>query len=350
MGFNFNATFAGLENLPVPHLPRLTPDGVAYNYDNGYVLPDSSGGQGGQTWNWGYDSSAAQISGNNILISRNTGTAPSARIEMEDDPSWGGELVYELLIPYERGTCFGLQLAGNFQSLSLSDDSAASTGVRRLTYPFAYTPGTKPPTATVGNPYQGTFDGPGFTISDTPGTPLATVLPDAATVSGHRKWRATFGACGLAPFSRSRWVTDWTLRSTAASRWGISMPRRRGGRRSPWAACRRSRSQGRGATPRRCSAFTAVRRCITSLRRTGACRRSLLPEPGELRRNVQRPKGGAGFQRQHLRHLRRRLYVLSRWQRVGRSACPPKCPVRRQIPGAPRGPSPPKPLARTPPR
>lgn len=187
MGFNFNATFTGLENLPVPHLPRLTPDGVAYNYDNGYVLPDSSGGQGGQTWNWGYDSSAAQVSGNNILISRNTGTALSPKVEMEDDPSWGGELVYELLIPYERGTCFGLQLAGNFQSLSLSDDSSASTGVRRLTYPFAYTPGTKPPTATVGNPYRGTFDGPGFTISDTPGSPVATVLPDAAAVSGRRK-------------------------------------------------------------------------------------------------------------------------------------------------------------------
>src|ERR1700677_4439761 len=66
--FNINARFKNLGSL-TPAAARTTPDGAAYNYSNGYVLTDISGSAGGQTWNWGYDSSS-QISGNTILMSR----------------------------------------------------------------------------------------------------------------------------------------------------------------------------------------------------------------------------------------------------------------------------------------
>src|SRR5437588_10102561 len=71
-GFNFSAKFKGLATLPQPVSSRLTSRGDRYNYDDGYVLTDTSGNYGGQTWYWGYDSSASQISGNTILLSRST--------------------------------------------------------------------------------------------------------------------------------------------------------------------------------------------------------------------------------------------------------------------------------------
>src|SRR5258708_8470549 len=71
-GFNIPVRFGGLASLPAPALARRTPQGDAYNYDDGFVLTDISGNFGGQTWYWGYDSSARQISGNNILLSRNS--------------------------------------------------------------------------------------------------------------------------------------------------------------------------------------------------------------------------------------------------------------------------------------
>src|SRR6516164_6768786 len=46
---------------------RVTPNGNAYNYDNGYVLTDISGNAGGQSWYWGYDN-ANQVNTANHTI------------------------------------------------------------------------------------------------------------------------------------------------------------------------------------------------------------------------------------------------------------------------------------------
>src|SRR6187551_3113341 len=63
-GFNMSAKFKGVALTPSGvGGTRTTPDGTAYNYDNGYVLTDISGNAGDQTWNWGYDDSSKQISG-----------------------------------------------------------------------------------------------------------------------------------------------------------------------------------------------------------------------------------------------------------------------------------------------
>src|SRR6266699_1485286 len=63
-GFNISGKFKGIGNglftVPAPN-PRRTLDGDAYNYDDGYVLTDSSGNFGGETRYWGYDDSASQI-------------------------------------------------------------------------------------------------------------------------------------------------------------------------------------------------------------------------------------------------------------------------------------------------
>ena len=69
--FRITAKFMNAGVLSLDPAGRRTPDGSAYNYGDGYVLTDVSGNQGGQTWNWGYDSSS-QISGNTILMHQST--------------------------------------------------------------------------------------------------------------------------------------------------------------------------------------------------------------------------------------------------------------------------------------
>src|SRR5258708_4932641 len=56
VGLNISAKFKG-----VP--PRLTPGGLTYNYDNGYVYPDAGTDFDGQTANWGYDKSTIYPAG-----------------------------------------------------------------------------------------------------------------------------------------------------------------------------------------------------------------------------------------------------------------------------------------------
>src|SRR6516162_1429165 len=94
LGFNMSAHFKGLATLPSPVIPRVTPHGDHYNYDDGYVLNDVSGSANGQSWYWGYDNSASQISGNTVLLSRTTVTGSSPSTSSDSDVSPGFEVVY----------------------------------------------------------------------------------------------------------------------------------------------------------------------------------------------------------------------------------------------------------------
>jgi formylglycine-generating enzyme required for sulfatase activity len=54
-------------SAPAQGATRYTPDGDAYNYDDGYVLVDSSGNAGGYTRYWGYDNSSQIVNGLLVL-------------------------------------------------------------------------------------------------------------------------------------------------------------------------------------------------------------------------------------------------------------------------------------------
>lgn len=197
-GLNISAKFKGsAATLPAPSSARLTPHGDAYNYDDGYVLTDVSGNEGGQTWYWGYDNSANYPAGqvsdgvafpaNTLLFSHSTPTGDFTSPTLDDDPQFGVEVTYNRYLGTKDGASYGLEMAANYLNLSLHDKRSFSGTVLRATDAYAYTPGTTPPGASPANPYQGSYDGWGFLLGDAPVASATAVVADGYTISGTRQ-------------------------------------------------------------------------------------------------------------------------------------------------------------------
>jgi len=169
VGFNVSVQVRNLgSSMPSAVGSRMTPDGDPYNYEDGYILTDSSGNMGGQTWYWGYDDSASQVSGNSILLSRSTVTEGASTPVEDAGPIPGVEVLYRRHLTVRGDIRIGVEAAANFQRISFSSRANTTVTVNRVTDAFPFTPGpTPPPTATPSMPYQGTFMGPGFLIGDT---------------------------------------------------------------------------------------------------------------------------------------------------------------------------------------
>jgi len=204
VGFGFSAHFSGISVAPVP-ANRTTPNGDAYNYDNGYVLTDATGNFGGQTWYWGYDNSASQVSGNNILLSRTSGVIGSSKAD--DGPGLGAELVYTRMLGGGASLHYGFEVAVNYLNFSVNDNGPLAASLSRQTDAFPFTPGATPPDATPSNPYQGSFQGPGFLIGDAPVSSSTAVVPGVGVSNGHRDfdadlWGVRIGPCLEFPLNK----------------------------------------------------------------------------------------------------------------------------------------------------
>jgi hypothetical protein len=213
LGFNVSTRFKGnASGLPTFAPTRLTPQGDAYNYDDGYVLTDSSGNYGGQTWYWGYDNSAqypgGQISDsisfpeNTVLLSRSTADGSFSSPSSDDDPLPGVELNYSRRLgPMGKGS-YGLEIAANWQSLSIRDSSTFYGNAMRVTDAYPFTPGTTPPTATStpSNPYQGAYGDEGFLLGDTPISSTTSLVHGGSTISGQRRFEADLWGLRLGPY------------------------------------------------------------------------------------------------------------------------------------------------------
>ena len=212
LGFNVSTRFKGnTTDLPTFAPTRLTPNGDAYNYDDGYVLTDSSGNFGGQTWYWGYDNSATHPSGqisdgisfpeNTVLLNRSTPTGSYSSSSDADDPIPGVELNYSRYLgPIGSSGTWGLEIAVNWQSLSVHDSSTFSGAAMRVTDAYPFSPGTTPPTASPINPYQGAYGDEGFLLGDTPVSSTTTLVPGGATISGQRRFEADLWGFRLGPY------------------------------------------------------------------------------------------------------------------------------------------------------
>src|ERR1043166_5363767 len=142
-GFDTKVRFKNIRTTSSPTNQRTTPNGAPYNYEDGYVYPDSFASEDGRTTYWGYDDSSSQVSGNSILLHNSTQEINSGSRSMRDDPNLGAELVYsrQLFAPSES-VRFGFEVAGNYMNISLDGHNSLTATSTRTTDAYPFEPGT----------------------------------------------------------------------------------------------------------------------------------------------------------------------------------------------------------------
>jgi hypothetical protein len=209
-GLNIHSKFSGIGNSfasgSIYGNARRTPNGDPYNYGDGYVLTDSTGNFLGLTTYWGYDSTAAQYNSaaDTIALHQTTATGiPSDASSGGDKPFPGFELAYDReLLEKENwhDMRFGLEAALNYMKISLNSSSTFGATVATMTDIYQL-PGTTPPAATPGAPFQGTFDGSpgGYSLL---GSRISSVLgsPTSATFLTQDHFNADLWGGRLGPY------------------------------------------------------------------------------------------------------------------------------------------------------
>lgn len=199
-GFNIGTRFKNPGHINLANIGRKTPDGLNFNYEDGYVLQDVSGGVDGYTYNWGFDN-ASQVSpaaspNNHLALSRTTSAEAMSSPWKDADVSMGGELVYRREFgTFERShnMHWGIEAAGNYANLSFNDHTSFGGMVTRQTDTFV-----PYPDAEITDPRQGTFNGPGTLLNDTPISKDFTSSP--ANISGIRKIDADMWGFRVGPY------------------------------------------------------------------------------------------------------------------------------------------------------
>ena len=205
MGFDAPVSFKNVAPVPAPTIPQYTLDGSPYNYDNGYVLADSSGNAMGYTRYWGYDN-ANQVSGNGtIVMQKSVSVETASGNDAYDNPMSGVELNYDRELIRKATWRGGLEGAFSYTYMSVHDDPTESAGVTRVNdvYSFPQGGGTVVPPA----PYTGRYSLPGPVIVASPSS-SSTVIVQDASISGQQDFSADmfgfrFGPYAEIPISKS---------------------------------------------------------------------------------------------------------------------------------------------------
>jgi hypothetical protein len=189
-GFNIRARFSTPSSLVFPPGPGA---GSAVNrqYNDGFVNVDSSGNQGGQTWNWGYRQ-ASQVSGNNVLM--HASGLERASEHATDDPNLGLDFNYVRDIAHPSWGQWGIKVGAAYTRVDVRDAAPMSANVETITdkYPLN---GVTPPMA----PYSGSFSGPGPVIGSKPSSRTTAIAPNGAIITGDHSLEASLFDLRLGP-------------------------------------------------------------------------------------------------------------------------------------------------------
>jgi len=223
-GLNINGRFKGgagpLSAFAMPAAGgRRTPNGDAYNYDNGYVLTDISGNAGGQTWYWGYDNSSQVNPGTHTIAFDRTSltSLPAAAGEAKDDSSrLGAELAYNYEIGVKENwhhLRYGLELAVNWLPFEMNQHGLYNATFTKFSDTYSYTPGTTPPSYDVPSelPYQGSFGGPNFVINVPPVGSASTLVPGGNFLV-QQQFDANLWGFRVGPYLEMPLSKRWSLR------------------------------------------------------------------------------------------------------------------------------------------
>lgn len=210
-GFNLRAKFLNEGAVAAP-LPPAAGGAVNRSYGDGFVNVDSSGNQGGLSWNWGYKNSS-QVQGDNLVFNANAvGGASSIR---HDDPNLGFEFNYVRDLAHEDWGAWGLKVSFGYTRVDLRDNAPHTADATLISdaYPLN---GVQAPLA----PYAGGFNGPGALLGSTP-TRSVTSVPGGALVTGSRRLDADVYDFHLGPDASFRLTRDLSLELSAGLALGV---------------------------------------------------------------------------------------------------------------------------------
>lgn len=205
MAFNVNVDFENVGAFTPLGATRLTPDGAAYIYDDGYVLTDSSGNLLGYTRYWGYDYDSGpfnQLPGDGTIVMHQNASAGVTAHGDVGDPQPGVELTYSRALGGDDNWRWGIEAAANYMNVGGRDSRGLFTSVTRQgdAYPLPMLEGggfVNPPPA----PYQGRFERQltgNALIFATPASSSSSTM--MAAVSGSRKFDADIIGFRVGPY------------------------------------------------------------------------------------------------------------------------------------------------------
>lgn len=196
-GLNFKGSFKNNNALANP---GPAAGGANHFYNDGYVKLDSSGDAGGTTWNWGYQNSSQVVGDTMQFHAVQQGGASGLGSSEATGVQYGGEIIYQRImgrVPGMTSVRWGLEGAFGYTDLDLRDNRNV-TGPATLTTDTYQLNGVLPP----GAGYQGTFQGPGTLLGD---TPTRTSMSGLATLASHQKLTGQIFAFRVGPFA------EWNL-------------------------------------------------------------------------------------------------------------------------------------------
>lgn len=197
MGLNVPLSFKNLGGYPALSAGRLTLDGDRYNYDNGYVLTDSSGNAMGYTRYWGYDS-ASQAGGNNtVVMQRSSSLATATSGDHYDAPMSGVELTYNRELLDKKSWRGGLEGAFGYTYMSVHDSGNRTTSVTRVNDTYSLPGSTVPPAGFAGRKDVSIGSGPVVGASPSGST---TDTDQKAYISGTRDFSADLFNFRVGPY------------------------------------------------------------------------------------------------------------------------------------------------------
>ena len=168
VGFNLKGEFSMSGQFSGNSNPGGSVAGQNHSYDDGYVNVDATGNDGGMTWNWGYQSSGQNIGSTLQFHTVQSYETSGGSATVDGDAEVGIDLAYGGRITRMWGGTLGWEFGFGWLPIEINNNLSGSANVTRLVHSYD-TFGIELP----GAPYQGGFNGPGATISDTP-----VVLPN----------------------------------------------------------------------------------------------------------------------------------------------------------------------------
>lgn len=214
MGFNISAEFrtiggyAALNpfNRNLPKHPLRTPDGAPYNYDNGFIYPDTTTANAhpGYTWNYGYVAGTPMRPENaptDFDLYHASAPANLTSRDNQGDPQLGMEVTYSRQLGRVGKGFWGLEAAIGFTDISIEDSRTLRGTVVRATDTFRTGGGVVlKPAPFAGNTNGPVVGNPWPLVGLTPVDSSNDVFDDMATVRGHRKLDSQVVGVRLGPY------------------------------------------------------------------------------------------------------------------------------------------------------